>query len=312
MKILFVSSGNKKETISTLVYDQGESIKRTDFDLNYYTIVGKGLPGYFKNIFKLRNYIKNNKVDVVHAHYSLSGFVAALSGAKYLVVSLMGSDVKQNWLWRIVIKFFISFFWDACIVKATDMQKSLKIKNTSVIPNGVNMKLFLPLSKEEAQKQLGWNLNSNHILFAADPDRQEKNFILANKAFNLLPYKNTEIHFLKNVLKSEVHYFYSASDIILLTSLWEGSPNVIKEAMACNRPIVATNVGDIKRLFGDTDGCYLASFKAENVKDKLIKAMEFSKKEGNTLGRNRIIELGLDSETIANEIINVYKTVLTS
>lgn len=303
MKILFISSGNKKEGISSLVYDQGESIKKSGNDLTYYTIKGKGIRGYFKNIFLLRKYLKNEKFDVVHAHYSLSGFVAALSGAKPLVVSLMGSDVKQNGVLRLVIKLFNYFFWDACIVKTEDMQKSLGIKNLSVIPNGVNMNFFPPMAKKEAQIRLGWDKNKTHILFAADPDRKEKNYILAKRAYNIFANRNTELHFLKNILKDEMPYYYSASDVVLLTSFWEGSPNVIKEAMACCRPIVATDVGDIRKIIGNTEGCFVCSFNHEEIAYALVKACKIN----TTTGRLSIEHL--KDEVIAKEILGVYDRV---
>lgn len=303
MKILFVSSGNKKEGISSLIYVQGESIKKLGNDLTYYTIKGKGIRGYLKNIFLLRKYLKNEKFDVVHAHYSLSGIVAALSGAKPLVVSLMGSDVKQNGVLRLVIKLFNYFFWDACIVKTEDMQKSLGIKNLSVIPNGVNMNFFSPMAKKEAQIRLGWDKNKTHILFAADPVRREKNYDLAKKACNIFADNFTELHFLKNVLKDEMPYYYSASDVVLLTSFWEGSPNVIKEAMACCRPIVATDVGDIRKIIGNTQGCFVCDFNPYEIANALVKA----KKVNETKGRFSIEYL--KEEVIAKEIFKIYDKV---
>ena len=102
----------------------------------------------------------------------------------------------------------------------------------------------------------------------------------------------------------------NASDCVLLTSFSEGSPQFIKEAMACNCPIVTTNIGDVNWVLGNTDGCYLTSFKPEDVAEKIILAIEFRETHGHTRGRERIIELGLDSETIAGKIISVYNEVL--
>ena len=96
---------------------------------------------------------------------------------------------------------------------------------------------------------------------------------------------------------------------MVLTSFHEGSPNVIKEAMACNCPIVATNVGDVEFIIGDTKGCYISDFDANDVAEKIKLALEFGKK---TEGRNRIIEFGLDSRSVARKIIRVYKQVLKS
>ena len=108
-----------------------------------------------------------------------------------------------------------------------------------------------------------------------------------------------------------LNLYYNSADLLLLTSFHEGSPNVIKEAMACNCPIVSTDVGDVKRLFGEYTRClYIHSFDPIDVAEKIKQASSSAKKHGQTNGRERIIELGLDSNTIAEKIIEVYNEVL--
>ena len=80
--------------------------------------------------------------------------------------------------------------------------------------------------------------------------------------------------------------------------------------MACNRPVVATDVGDIRWLFGNEPGHFITSFDPEDVAEKIKLALEFSEKYGRTNGRQRVIDLGLDSQTVAKKIINLYKEVL--
>lgn len=100
---------------------------------------------------------------------------------------------------------------------------------------------------------------------------------------------------------------HNAADVVLLTSLWEGSPNAIKEAMACNCPVVSTDVGDVREVIGNTEGCYISSFEPRDVAKKIQMALDFSKR---TNGKQSIIELGLDSKTVANKIINIYTKVI--
>ena len=99
--------------------------------------------------------------------------------------------------------------------------------------------------------------------------------------------------------------YFNASDLVLLTSFWEGSPNVIKEAMACNVPIVSTDVGDVKEVIGKTEGCYITSFDPEDVAEKIKLALKFGKR---TTGIEDIKHL--ESSLIAKKIIKIYKSVL--
>ena len=304
MNILFISSGNSKDGISTITKNQGESLKQIGLEVDYFTIKGKGLIGYLNNLKSLKSKINLGNYDVIHAHYSLSAFLAALSGAKPIVSSLMGSDVKAMPLYRIWIKLFATFFWKVTIVKSQDMKKSLGLKKVYVVPNGVDFKRFKPLNKITCQANLGWDQSKKHILFAANPEIKIKNFKLAKKAIDLLINKKIEVHFLKNIKNEEVLYHYNASDVVLLTSIYEGSPNVIKEAMACNCPIVSTNVGDICQIISRTEGCYITSFDPIEISKKIINAFDYTK----TTGRKDITKLR--REKIADRLKNIYRKIL--
>ena len=305
MKVLFISSGNSRNGISPIIKNQGESLKAKGIELDYFTIKGKGIMGYLNNIPRLRKFLAANHFDIVHAHYSLSAFTASLSGAKPLVVSLMGSDVHAGTFYKFVIKLFETIFWSKTIVKSKSMYDQISIKKAEIIPNGVEFNRFKPLSKFESQESLGWDINKKHVLFAAIPIQVVKNFELAGKAFDLLNLKHVELHYLNDVSNEQMPIYHNASDLILLTSLWEGSPNVIKEAMACNIPIVATDVGDVKEIIAKTEGCYVATFEAHDIAEKIQLALDFGNR---TTGRNDIGHL--ESGIIAKKIIDLYNSVL--
>jgi len=313
MKILFVSSGNAKDGISPIVRNQGQSLMNQGIIVDFFTIKGKGLWSYFIHIFVLRKYLKTNKFDIIHAHYSFASYVASLAGASPLVVSLMGSDVISNKFARLLILFFHKLFWDQAIVKSTGMYQCLGLRKVEIIPNGVNLGRFNSFDKKNCQVKLGWNNEKRHILFASDPGRAEKNFSLARMSMELLK-RDYEIvvQILKDVPHEDIPIYMNASDVLILSSLHEGSPNVIKEAMACNCPIVTTNVGDVKWVLDNTDGCYISSFDPKEYVEKIKLALEFSEKNGRTKGRDRIIELGLDSVTISKKIISIYQKVLSA
>jgi len=93
MKILFVCSGNNKANeISPFIQSQADSLVNAGLQVDFFIVNQPGLLGYYRHIFKLRKFLKNNSCDIVHAHYSLSAIVAGLSGSKPLVASLLGSD----------------------------------------------------------------------------------------------------------------------------------------------------------------------------------------------------------------------------
>jgi len=191
------------------------------------------------------------------------------------------------------------------------MRKNIGIKNNEIIPNGVDTLIFQPYQKKSALEKLQWDIRKRHILFAANASLPVKNFSLFQKACKIFePAQNIDIHTMGKIPHHEVPMHMNASNVIVLTSLWEGSPNVIKEAMACNRPIVSTDVGDVRWVFGDTPGCYVVSSDPDDVATKLKMAIEFSEQHHQTCGRKRIMALGLDSESTASRIITLYESVL--
>lgn len=328
MKILFVSSGNIDHAeISTFTKVQAVSLEALGHIVDIYPIKGKGLQGYLKNLGPLGRQIRNNSYDIVHAHYSLSGIVAWLAtlGMKPLktepekgtgvlsrkkppvVVSLLGSDVNGKSVRRVYIRL-LSFFWASVIVKSDEMKEKLAVKRALVIPNGVNLNTFKPIQRHQCRSNLGLDQNTKYILFAADPGREVKNFPLAKAACSQLTTENYRLITLGDVPHAKIPLYINACDVLILTSLWEGSPNIVKEAMACNVPLVSTPVGDVKWLFGNLEGYYLADTTPEDVAAKLKQALEFSSR---TSARARLIELGLDSETVAKRIVEVYEGVLS-
>lgn len=300
MKVLFVSSGNSSKGISSIVKAQGASLESLGIQVDYYTIIGHGILGYLKNVPRLRQILKQGKYDVVHAHFSLSGVVATLAGAQPIVVSLMGWNVQKPLL-KTTIKVFNKLFWNACIVKSVRMNDALKIKGLQVIPNGVNLDLFKPIDRQVAREKLGWDPDKLHFLCAADPKRPIKNTKLAQAAFELIRKDNYELHFLGEVAFEDVVYHYNASDVVFLTSKAEGSPNVIKEALACNCKIVSTDVGDVKERFKMNPACLIAQHDACDIAEKIRLALQMVETP-NTRG----LVTQLDSRSVARSLQKLY------
>ncbi len=306
MRILFILSGNKKEGISPITKAQGESLREHSVEVEYYSIKGKGLIRYIQNIFTLRRFMKGKSFDVFHAHYSFSGFVAGLAGTKPLIVSLMGSDVKARSSSKWFILFFYRFFWSRTIVKSNDLKVSLGLKDILVIPNGVNLNKFIPMNKNDCQAKLKWDTKKTHVLFPSHPNRPEKNYKLFKDSLDLLKEFNFQKHSLVDVKHEDVPLYMNASHIVVLTSIWEGSPNVIKEVLACNRPIVSTDVGDVSDNFNGIEGCLICSNDPMDVAKKIKEGLKFDK----TNAREKITHLS--SDNIARQLIRVYQSVTES
>ena len=148
--------------------------------------------------------------------------------------------------------------------------------------------------------------NKKYIIFSSRFDRPEKNASLAFDALKLINDKNIELVELKNIPEDQLNTLFNACDIALMTSLTEGSPQFIKEAMACNCPIVSVPVGDVPEIIENIDGCFLTTYNPIDVAEKLQMVFDFGKR---TNGRQRILELELDSERIIEKIIKIYSSI---
>ncbi|THU39357.1 glycosyltransferase family 4 protein [Niastella caeni] len=321
MKVLFVCSGNSKNfSIIPFIKEQGESLKSAGIELEYYTVVGKGLMGYVRSGLQLRKFLKRNKYDLIHAHFTYSGWTALIGAGRKMpvVLSLMGTDAtgeyigknKVNLHSRILtfLTWMIQPFVKAIISKSPNIEASVYRKHKSfIIPNGVNMQKFSP-NLLQANKNGSPVNGKKKVLFLGNKDSPGKNFPLAQAAIQQL--ENVELLCPYPVAHNDVPLYLNEADVLVLPSFMEGSPNVIKEAMACNCPIVSTDVGDVKWVIGETIGCYLASFDVKDFANKIQLAINTPQANGRTNGRQRIMELGLDMETVAKRLMEVYQKSL--
>ena len=306
MKVLFVASGNKKGgRVSAFVQSQFDSLQKEGLDMLMYPVVGHGWKGYLRNFGELRRLILKEKPDVVHAHYSSCGYLAALAamGQKLKkVVSILGSFPTESRKLKFV-RFCVDHVWHATIVKSERTRAQLD-RNLPVIPNGVDLDLFPLTSQDEARERVGFEREGKYVIFVSDPARPEKQFCLAEEAVRLLNDESVHLIPVFDKPHAEIVDYMCAADVLIMTSASEGSPNVIKEAMACNCPIVVTDVGDVRWVTEGVDGTYVSdTFEPEELAGLLKKALEFGAR---TRGRNRIVDLGLTSDMVAQRLIRIY------
>ncbi len=322
MKVLFVVSGNSAfYKIAPFIKSQGESLQEEGLELSYFMVMGKGWLNYYKNIGQLAEFLVENPVDLLHAHYSLCGLVAIMAAGKLpVVLSLMGSDTQRKFsgslLTRLQGKLFyyitvvVQFFVKAIIYKSPNLEKAVyRRKIAHLVPNGVNLEQF-KVSKHSYREELGLRTDRKYVLFLGNPTDQNKNYKLVESAIPLLNRPDVVLINRYNISHNEVVKYLNAVDVVSLCSFSEGSPNVIKEAMSCGCPIVSTNVGDVAWVIGREPGHYLASFEAEDFAQKLRQALAFADRNGRTNGRDRILRLGLDTQSVARKVIGIYESVL--
>ena len=318
LKILFVSSGNSQNfTIAPFIKSQGLSLEKKGIEISWFTVKRKGFLGYLKAAIELRKYLKGKSFDLIHAHYTLCGWTSVLAFPKVpIVLSLMGSDTYGDYVgadkikpisyYLIALTKLIQPFVSALICKSKHIQSYVFLKSKSfIIPNGVALGEFKPAEKS-FHEELKLSRENNYLLFLGNKDNVRKNYQLAEVACKILKDKDLQLLAPYPVSQKEIVKYLNTVNCLVVTSFMEGSPNVVKEAMACNCPVVSTDVGDVKWLLGEEPGHYLADFTPEEVAKKVKDAIAFSKKKGSTNGRTRLTELGLDEESVSQKIIDVY------
>ncbi len=309
-KVLIVCSGNapnfKFEVHQAFVFDQVNAISKNypEVNFDYFFIQGTGINGYLSNLKRLKRRLKVQKFDIIHAHFALSGLLANLQRSVPVVCSFHGSDI--NLLKNRFISIIVAILSKKTIYVSNKLyNKAIFKKDKNIIPCGVDFGIFNTIEKKLAQQKMNLNSSKKYILFSSSFTNKIKNYQLLKEALGLLKSRNIEILELKDYSREEVALLINAADICVMTSLSEGSPQFIKEAMACNCPIVSTEVGDVKDLISGTDGSYLTSFDPFDVAEKIKMAFAFGKR---TNGRENIQQL--DNNKIAKRIVSIYENIL--
>ena len=200
----------------------------------------------------------------------------------------------------------------------------------TLLPCGVNIPKPWNEMKNQRVEQLTLNQwvqeklqpNVMHVLFAGAFDNAVKDPELAFatiQAYNTAIGENTnrqspianrpiKLIELKGYTRDQVNALMYNCDALLLTSKTEGSPQVIKEAMACGCPIVSVDVGDVAERVSGIEGCYVVRTREpKNIAEALQKALAY---EGKTNGRERIQEVGLSNEQVAEQLIAIYQSLV--
>lgn len=310
MKILIVCSykPNMSEGCVAFIREQVEALREQGFECEYYHIKGKGMLGYLREVPGLRKKIREWQPDIVHAHYGLSCLVANIATRRVPVVSTYhGSDINVKSVRRFSKIAIRLSAWNIYVSKRNmALVGAVEGKKCSLIPCGVSLSDDQLQSRSEARKALGWSATDKKVLFAGAFDNDVKQPELAKAAVAMLD--GVELVELKGYSRSEVNTLMCAANCLLMTSRTEGSPQVIKEAMACGCPIVSVDVGDVIERTEGVDGCYVVKSRdLREIAEAIEKALAFN---GRTKGRDRIVELGYTNDLVAKKIIEIYGNII--
>ena len=305
MKVLLICSKNSGKVVP-FISEQADSLASMGVSIDWFFIEQKGIIGYLRMIPKFLKKNKSSQPDVIHAHYGLCGLVANMQRKTPVVTTYPGSDINTSYVrFFSILSMWLSkkniFMGDRQLKK---VEKWGNHEKNLIIPYGIDLGSFYAKSKEEARKILGFTNEQKIALFAGRFSREVKNAPLAFSAVNLI--KGLELHELTgNYSREEMCTLMNAVDVSLMTSFSEGSPQFIKETLACGCPVVSVDVGDVKEVIAGVENCYIAERNPEDIAAKLEKVLAKNERvEG-----SHIVDK-YDLKKIANELLAIYISVL--
>lgn len=309
MKVLHITNAfpyNEYESFGIFIKEQIHSLNEIGVinEVVFINARKKGSKEYFKQIKYIKKTIKSFVPDVIHCHHEfcLLPFLFIRTNTP-IILSLLG-DIENRSLLNKIIFNLLKRKAKKIIIK----NKELNSEPFVYLPNGVNTTLFNEYNKNESKKIIKVSPKNRYILFVTasinNPIKRYDKF----KSVVALLNKDNEEEFvpliMSGVKRELVPYYYNAADLLLLTSDHEGSPNAVKEAMSCNTPVVSTNVGNVKHLFGDSKYNLIANSGTIEELHELSKRCLLTNEND---GRHRIFELQLNINHIATKLYNLYK-----
>jgi glycosyltransferase involved in cell wall biosynthesis len=322
IRVLMVTSEWPKPGVnvtSHFIKRQAEFLSAAGVDVTVFPFRGAKNPfKYLKNWVRLRIKLRREKFDLIHAQFGQSGLLA-LPKRLPLVVTFRGSDLlgtvsdrTQRHLKVSALHKFLSRLVaahsDAVILVAEHMKSQLHPSIEShVIPSGLDLKLFRPMEKRIARTRLGLHQDERLVLFVGRTNHGRKRGYLAEKAVEILNQSmEARLVVAWAIPHTEIPLYMSACDVLVFTSMQEGSPNVVKEALACNLPVVSVRVGDVESRIKGIDGCELCEDDTpETIAAALKRALD---RGGRSQGRESVMEL--DENITTERVMNIYQSVL--
>lgn len=319
MKVLIVCSYKPQlpEGCVPFIREQVDALRAQGCECAYYHIKGKGIVGYLREVPKLHRVIREQKPDVVHAHFGLTGLLAGLAAIGTgvpVVVTYHGCDINDKKLRPFSRMAMRLAAWNIFVSKRQMVNaygseaRAAKAKKGGVMACGIDIRMFDKSQVDEAWFEAKFG-KGDKVLFGGDFERAVKDPALAMQVIEDLRFKIADLELIemKGYTREQVVTLMYKCKALLLTSVREGSPQVVKEAMACDCPIVTVDVGDVSERLEGLDGCFVVkSREPKELADALEKAIAF----GRTKGRERLLADGLDNEQVAERLIDIYNSII--
>ena len=194
-----------------------------------------------------------DEYDLVHANHGLTVPLALAQPIRPVVTTFWGSELMSQRGWQTQLSRLTARLSDRVILPSETMAPFLDGSYTH-IPFPVDTELFEPIERTAAKSHVGWDGSTADILFPYDPNRSEKNFDRARRIVDDIE-TDAELRTVTGRPHSEMPYYLNASDVLLVTSTRESGPMVVREAAACNVPIVSTDVGFVQETLDGVDQC---------------------------------------------------------
>ena len=324
IRVLMITSGwpqpGRPQTTHFIV-QQVEYLRRAGVEVDVFQFRGSGKPwNYASAWMKAQPKIRSGRYDLVHAQFGQSGLLA-LPKRLPLVVTFHGADIQgtvDDRLGRVAfpgrvlrtLSRMVARRADAVVVVSAHMNAFFRTTApVTIIPCGLNLDLFRIVPRDEARRQLGWPLDKRLVLFAANPATYRKRHFLAKAAVDILNRTvPAELVVAWGVPHDDIPLYMNACDAMVFTSMQggEGSPCVVKEALACNMPIVSVAVADVPERLQGVEGCELCpDERPETIAAALGRVLMRGQR---STGRAAVQSLSED--VLMAQLIEVYRTVL--
>ncbi len=263
---------------------------------------GRSAADYARYYRQLLSTVRSSAYDLVHANYGLLAPFVLAQPTRPVVVTLWGTDLMSERTWLRSISRHGARYADAAVVPSRVMSRDLEVDH-ELIPFGVDTDLFRPMDRSSAREQVGWETDRPVALFPYDRTRSVKDYPRARRLVERAD-ADLELRTVSGVDHDEIPYYMNASDVLLVTSKRESGPMVVKEAAACNLPIVSTDVGFVRETIGGVTNCVVS-----DDDGALLGGIERIVADGGRSDGRESVD-GLSLEALGERLHDVYRRVL--